>query len=96
MLLRAASTIASESRLGYERTPRDNVWDEKDDDARPGAEAAAGVAVPSPTDPTEEIGAAAAAEEGSAGSSAAESNTWLTGIKKLFVRRRGELKQGVT
>jgi hypothetical protein len=67
MFVRAASTIASESRLVCERTPPVDAWDEKDG---PGAAAA----TPSPACDTEEV-ELYAADEGSGGVSVAESNT---------------------
>jgi hypothetical protein len=67
MFVRAASTIASESRLGCERTPPVEAGDEKDG---PGAAAA----TPSPACGTEEV-EAYATDEDSGGISPAESNT---------------------
>lgn len=64
MFDKAASTTASESRLGCERTPRD-VWDENEG---PGA------AAPSPSAVMDEAEAGAVAEV-SSGVSTAESNT---------------------
>jgi len=71
MFVRAASTIASESRLGCECTPPVGAWDVKDG---PGAVAAAATPSPSLACATEEVEAYAAVE-GSGGISAAESKT---------------------
>lgn len=80
MLVRAASTIASESRLGCERSkPRDPCDDKKGGwtGGRAAATAVAAAAVRSPSDATEddEIGLDAAAEGSSGGASTAVSNT---------------------
>lgn len=69
IVARAASTIASESRLGCERIPPVEAGDEKDG---PGMEATA--TAPSPACDTEEV-EAYAADDGSGGVSAVESNT---------------------
>jgi hypothetical protein len=71
MFVRAASTIASESRLGCDCTLPVGAWDAKDG---PGAVAAAATPSPSPACATEEVEAYAAGE-GSGGISAAESKT---------------------
>jgi hypothetical protein len=70
MFVKAASTIASESRLGCDCTPV-GAWDAKDG---PGAVAAAVTPSLSLLCATEEI-EAYAADEGSGGISAAESKT---------------------
>lgn len=74
MLVRAASTIASESRLGCERSKPRDPWDDKKGGWTGGRAAAA---VRSPSDATEddEIGLDAAAESSSGGASTAVSNT---------------------
>ena len=71
MFVKAASTIASESRLGCVCTPPVGTWDAKDG---PGAVATAATPPPSPACATEEV-EAYAADEGSGGISAAESKT---------------------
>jgi hypothetical protein len=68
MFVRAASTIASESKLVCDCTPPVGTWDAKDG---PGAEAAEATPSPSPACATE----AYAAGEDSGGISAAESKT---------------------
>ena len=81
-LVRAASAIASESRLRCERSRPRDPWDDKKGGwtgGRAAARAAAAAAVPvrSPSDATEddEIGLDAAAEDCSGGVSTAVSNT---------------------
>ena len=71
MFVRAASTIASESRLGCDCTPPVGIWDAKEG---PGAVAAAATPSPPLACATEEVEAYAAGE-GSSGISAAESKT---------------------
>jgi len=79
MLVRAASTIASESRLGCERSKPRDPWDDKKGGWTGGraTATAAAAAVRSPSDATEddEIGLDAAAESSSGGASTAVSNT---------------------
>lgn len=79
MLVRAASTIASESRLGCDRSKPRDPWDDKKGGWTGGrvAAAAATAAVRSPSDATEddEIGLGAAAEGSSGGASTVVSNT---------------------
>lgn len=72
MLDKAASTIASESRLGCERTPR-GAWDEK---GWPPGAAAAPLSPSVAVDDETEVDAPAAAAAGSSGcTSAVKSNT---------------------
>ncbi len=72
VFIRAASTIASESRLGCDCTLPVGAWDEKDNG--PGAVVAAVTPLLSLACAMDEIEAYAAGE-GSGGVSAAESNT---------------------
>jgi len=77
MFDRAASTIASESKLGCERTPR-GAWDEKG--WPPGAAAAAPLSPSVAADDEVEVDAPAATEAGAKGgsggcTSAVKSNT---------------------
>ena len=73
MPVRAASTIASESRLACERSKPRDPWDDK----KGGWTGGRAAAVRSPSDATEddEIGLDAAAEGSSGGASTAVSNT---------------------
>ena len=75
MLVRAASTIASESRLGCERSKPRDPWDDKKGGWTGGRAAAAAVRSPSDATEDDEIGLDAAADGSSDGASTAVSNT---------------------